>query len=135
VNIPNANADWWYAATYGYAIGTLTRVGGNFTDPGQHLTFVPNTETFDITSALSDPAFTPSVTYDSEYDFTWTAFNEYTVKPAATVTSFVSRTAYVPLPSNNIILEADFPDYELNVYDLPSASLTVAECGGTALIA
>ncbi|KAF2654311.1 hypothetical protein K491DRAFT_476005 [Lophiostoma macrostomum CBS 122681] len=133
VNIPSANADWWYAATYGYAIGTLSRVGGNFTDAGQHLTFVSNTDTFDITSALSDPVFTPSVTYDTEYNFTWTVFNEYTVIPAATVTSFVSQTAYIPLPSDNIILEADFTNYNLNVDDLPSATLTVAEGDGTIL--
>lgn len=135
VNIPQASVDWWFAATYEWSVGQLTRFNANSTDGKQYLTNIPNTDTFDVTSALSDVAWTNSEVYDPEWDMTWTYLEEYTVKPSATITSVISRTGYLPLPSDNIIPETDTPLYDINLTDIPPATLAVAGPNRTVFIA
>jgi hypothetical protein len=124
VNVPQASVDWWYAATYGWAVGQLDRTAGNFTEV--YRTFVPNTETFDVSSAISSEiAWTENYMYDAEWDVTWTFFDSYTVTPSALTTSILTRTGYKPLPSSasGLIPETDTTLYD--VTDIPPASIAV----------
>lgn len=75
---------------------------------------IPNTDTFDASSAISeDVAYTPKETYDAEWDFSYTIFEEYTVMPTAAATSIVTQNAAAPLPSGNIIPSTDSLSYML----------------------
>jgi hypothetical protein len=124
VNVPQANVDWWYAATYGSAAGRFDRTAGNFTEI--YRTFVPNTDTFDVSSAISnDIAWTESLTYDSDWDVTWTYYDSYTVTPSALTTSVLTRTGYKPFPSNGsgVIPETDTLLYD--VTDIQPATIAV----------
>ncbi|KAF2475300.1 uncharacterized protein BDR25DRAFT_101436 [Lindgomyces ingoldianus] len=135
VNIPQANIDWWYAATYEFPIGTLTKTANPFNDSKQYLTKIPNTETFDVTSALSDIAYTNSLTYDPEWNITWTYLEQYDVTPKAEITSVIPRTAALPLPSGDIIPATDAPLYDIDINSLPAASLAITGPTGTVFIA
>lgn len=127
VNIPSANLEWWYLATLDHVVGTLTESARNFTNMPGYLTMVPNTETFDVSSVISnDIAYTESVSYDSEWDMDWTLFEPYTVTPTAASTSVITRNAAVPLPSGNIIPSSDLALYESPVDGLPQASVPIA---------
>ena len=107
--------EWWYAATYYSAVGTFKRFIPNITGQhGPYLTMIPDTQNtpFDVASAItSDSAWTEHVTYDSEYDMTWTDYIPYTVTPSAATTSIVERD-YVPsLPAGNFFPESDIMTY------------------------
>lgn len=124
VHVPQASFDWWYAATFGSAVGVLKTVSGNYSVP--YLTNHPNTETFDVTSALNGPAWTPSLSYDPEWDVTYTFFFEYTVTPSATVTSVVSRSAYsAPIPPGTAIPEHELYLYQSDLMSLDPATLAI----------
>lgn len=115
VNVPSADIEWWYGATYASVMGTLTRFAPNITGAhGAYLTMVPNSQsdTFDVASAItSDSAWTEHVTYDSEYDYTWTDYIPYTITPSAATTSLVERN-YIPvLPPGNSFPESDIVKY------------------------
>lgn len=115
VNVPSANLEWWYAATFYSAVGTYTQFAPNWTNYlGQYLTMVPNTKTdsFDVASAIeNDNPYTEHVTYDSEYDMTWTDYVPYTVTPAAAATSVVELNNLPTLPPGN-----SFPASDLYTY-------------------
>jgi hypothetical protein len=134
VNVPQADLAWWYEATYRWPVAVLTRFDGNFTDDQVRLTRAANTDTFDVTNAMSEPAYTNSAVFDAEWDVTWTYMYEYTVKPAATITSVVSRSAYIPLPSD-IVLENEFPLYEMWPDEVAPASVVVPGRNGTGFTA
>jgi hypothetical protein len=131
--VPQASIDWWYAATYGFAVGTLRTAPGNFTQP--HMTNKPNTATFDVASALSEPAWTPSITYDPQWDITFTYMEEYTVKPSATITSVVSRTAYAPIPPGKAIPQDELALYQSDLDTLDPATLAIHGSNGTGFTA
>ena len=120
--------------TYQYDIGTLTSFKQNFTNR-EYATLVPATAPFDVSATLAGPGYTESLHYDPVYDETWTWKEEYTIKPSAQVTSVVTRTAALPLPSGNI-----FPVDELILYDtaphlLFPAEVAVTGATGTVYIA
>jgi hypothetical protein len=134
VNVPQASVDWWYAATYVWEVGNLLTVeGDNFTEV--HFTNMPNTATFDVQSAMNEPAYTMSEVYDPDWDMTFTMMAEYTVTPSATITSIVSRTAYSPIPSGKIILEHELPSYQLDIGTLGPATMAIAGPNRTAFVA
>ncbi|KAF2439664.1 hypothetical protein P171DRAFT_476788 [Karstenula rhodostoma CBS 690.94] len=115
VNVPSANIEWWYGATFYSAAGTYTAFAPNRTNyQGPFLTMVPNTQTgpFDVLSAIqSDSPWSEHVTYDSVYDFTWTDYIPYTVTPAAATTSVVERNYLPVLPSGNVFPVSDIYTY------------------------
>jgi hypothetical protein len=127
--VPQASIAWWYAATHGFAVGTVRSVPGNFTQV--HLTNVPNTATYDVASALSAPAYTPYLSYVPEWDVTLTLWDEYTVKPAATVTSVVTRSAYSPIPPGKTFLQKEFESYNFDLNALEPATLAIPARNGT----
>ena len=115
VNVPSAQIEWWYGPTYVSVLGVLTRFVPNISSAhGPYLTMIPNSpsDTFDVASAItSDSAWTEHVTYDSEYDMTWTDYLPYTIIPSAATTSLVERD-YIPvLPSGNSFPESDIVEY------------------------
>ncbi|KAF9728903.1 hypothetical protein PMIN01_13283 [Paraphaeosphaeria minitans] len=114
VNVPSANMEWWYGATFYSAVGTYTVFAPNFTHSVPYLTMIPNTQTgpFDVLSAIqSDSPWSEHVTYDSVYGFTWTDYIPYTVTPAAATTSVVERDYLPALPSGNV-----FPLSDIYIY-------------------
>jgi hypothetical protein len=127
VNVPQANLDWWYAATYDLQVGHLRRINGSYTDGLQRLSGIPNSESFNVASALSRPAYTTAELYDPDWDLTWTFKERYTVTPSATITSVLSRTQYQPMPSDNIILEKDRVSFMVNLPNAGPASLTIGQ--------
>jgi len=114
VNVPSANIEWWYAATYYSAMGTFTNSAANWTNYlGQYLTVVPNRNgPFDIASAISsDTAWTETVTYDPDWEMYWTQYEPYTVTPVAATTSIVQRDFRPSLPPGNT-----FPARDVYLY-------------------
>jgi hypothetical protein len=123
VNI-NGNLEWWYAATYVSAIGTLTSRAANWTDPGGFLTVNFNSGTFDVSSAISsDLAWSATVVHDPE-NGDWTSYEPYLVTPTAAATSVITRNAFPPLPSGNIVPSADILSY-LSLDAQPLASIAI----------
>jgi hypothetical protein len=115
VNVPSANIEWWYGATFYSAVGTYTQFAPNWTSyQGQYLTMYTNTQTgpFDVSSAIeSDSAWSEHVTYDSVYGFTLTDYIPYTVTPAAATTSVVERDYLPTLPPGNLFPASDLYTY------------------------
>ncbi|KAL5374014.1 hypothetical protein DPSP01_012248 [Paraphaeosphaeria sporulosa] len=114
VNVPSANMEWWYGATFQSAVGTYTAFAPNFTHSVPYLTMIPNTQTgpFDVLSAIqSDFPWSEHVTFDSVYGFTWTDYIPYTVTPAAATTSVVERGYLPALPSGNVFPVSDIYTY------------------------
>lgn len=115
VNVPNAAVDWWFAATYEYAVGTLNTLISNVTSASgvPVLTLAPATNSFDVSEAISD-------------------YGAYTVTPSAEITSIVSRSAVLPIPSPGTI---PVDDVENLSFDPLPASVAVTGASGTVFVA
>ncbi|KAF2274417.1 uncharacterized protein EI97DRAFT_350256, partial [Westerdykella ornata] len=135
VNVPQATIGWWYAATYQWPVADLMGVSGVFNDSQRHYTTMPQQATFNVTSVLTEYAYTTTEDFDSEWNMTFTYLLDYTVKPTAAVTSVITRTAYAPLPSGQIIAENDLGLYQTEPGALPAASFTVALANRTVPVA
>jgi hypothetical protein len=136
VNIASASIDWWYAATYQYGIATLTSFRANNTDGESYLKTVPVTKTFDVQSALeTDYAFTTSESYDSDWGWTWTNYEAYTVTPSAAITSVISRTALVPLPTGSFAPANDIYQYAAGVDNLAPATAAIIGAPNSTFVA
>lgn len=136
VNIPSARIDWWYLAAFQHIIATLTSFAANDTNGGSYLATILNTNTFDVTSALStDLLFTETSSYNAEWDWTITFMEEYTVRPTAAMTSIVTRTAAVPLPSDGFVPVEDIRQYSLPLYDLAPATFAITGAPNSAFTA
>lgn len=123
VNIPRANLEWWYLATYQSAAGRFETWSANVTNAADYLTLVPNTDTFDVSSTISaEFAWTPTVISDQWG--VWTDYDVYPVTPTAATTSIVTRNGARPVPSGNIIPASDARSYMLTT-DLPPATVTI----------
>jgi hypothetical protein len=83
----------------------------------------------------NDVVFTTVYEYDPDFDMTWTYWEQYTVTPSATITSVVTQTAYVPLPADGIILEADFQSYGLKDGEIAPATFAISDSNGTPFVA
>jgi hypothetical protein len=106
--VPNAAVDWWFAATYEYAVGTLLTLISNVTSANDApvLTLAPATDSFDVSDAMSD--------YFAE------------------ITSIVSRSAVLPIPSPGTI---SVDDVENLSFDPLPASVAVTGASGTVFVA
>lgn len=105
----------------------MTTAALNFTNP-QSYTLVPQTASFDVTSAVvSDFACTSTESYYSEFDFTLTMCEQYTGIPSAALTSVIYRSdGYSPFPSEGVIPISDALSYDLYRPDsFPSATAVV----------
>lgn len=126
VNIPSATLDSWYPPTYSYAVGTMTTEAANFSN-AETFTLVPQTTTFDMTSALAtDYACTTSFSYISAMDWTFAICMEYTEKPVATLTSIAYRSAYLPFPAGNTAPVIDALLYDIYTDGQPPATTTLS---------
>lgn len=126
INIYGASLDYWFMPTYSYPIGTMETSVLNFSN-SQSLTLVPSTATFDVTSALSsDFACTSTESYISDFDFTLTMCEEYTVRPSAAATSVIYRSeGYAPFPPGGVIPLEDAPSYDVYNPDLFASATAV----------
>jgi hypothetical protein len=120
--------------TYLYDLGTLTSFKQNFTNR-EYATLVPATAPFDVTETLALPGYTESVQYYPEFDESLTWMEEYTIKPSAQVTSVITRTAALPLPSGNILPVDDLLLYDTDPHLLSPAEVAVTGVAGAVYIA
>ena len=133
--MPNAAVDWWFAATYEYVVGTLSTLISNVTSANGApvLTLAPATDSFDVSEAISDYyAYTTSLYFDSTSNQTLTEYGAYTVIPSAEITSIVSRSAVLPIPSPGTI---PVDDVENLSFDPLPASVAVTGASGTVFVA
>lgn len=113
VNVPNAAVDWWFAATFEYAVGTLSTLISNVTSANSApvLTLAPATDSFDVSEAISD---------------------YYATSLSAEITSIVSRSAVLPIPSPGTIPVDDVGNLS---FDPLPASVAVTGASGTVFVA
>jgi len=111
--VPNAAVDWWFAATFEYAVGTLSTLISNVTSANSApvLTLAPATDSFDVSEAISD---------------------YYATSLSAEITSIVSRSAVLPIPSPGTI---PVDDVENLSFDPLPASVAVTGASGTVFVA
>ncbi|KAF2020158.1 hypothetical protein BU24DRAFT_134530 [Aaosphaeria arxii CBS 175.79] len=133
INVPNANINWWYAATYAFPTAKLFSIHGNYSRGSGYMSVIPNTERFDPASALSEVGWVEVLTYDPDWDVAWTYYEQYTVKPTAATTSVVSRLKH-PAPTSDIIAQQDVFDL-FSFQDPPPATIPIAVAQQTAFVA
>ncbi|KAF2743812.1 hypothetical protein M011DRAFT_489539 [Sporormia fimetaria CBS 119925] len=145
VYVPSASIDWWFEATYLWPVGTFFTVDSaaasgyglnvSWNDTEVRLGNTPQTTPFDVTSALNEPAYTPTSEYDEFFSEWFTYPLDYTISPTAASTSVITRTAYAPLPTNNIVLEKDVGLYETDPALLPPATVDIMGANRTVFVA
>jgi hypothetical protein len=114
----------------------LVEYKSNFTDGLTYATLRPAIATFDVSRTVNGQvALTPSVTYDPLYDQFYTNFVEYTVKPSAQITTIISRTAALPLPSGDIFPADDLRLYDIDPINLAPASVELSDVAGSVFVA
>ncbi|KAK1920061.1 hypothetical protein P3342_002357 [Pyrenophora teres f. teres] len=127
INIPNANVDYWFPATYSYVVATMTTDILNFTNAKSY-TLVPNPTPFDVSFALEhDWACTTTESYYPEDDYTITMCEAYKGKPTAAITSVAYRSSGIaPFPAGNVIPVSDATLYDVyNPESFPLATVTI----------
>ncbi|KAF2202523.1 hypothetical protein GQ43DRAFT_306908 [Delitschia confertaspora ATCC 74209] len=139
VNVPQANVNWWFGATFQYVVGTLTTVEANYnrTNATDYMSLIRESATFDVTQTINDGfyAYTSVPYYDDYYSESYYYVEPYTVIPSAASTSVVTRTAAFPLPSGDIVPITDYYLYDRSVADLSPPSVAITGPRGTVSVA
>ncbi|KAF3007622.1 hypothetical protein E8E13_008259 [Curvularia kusanoi] len=127
VNVLDASLDWWYPPVYFHPVASVAASWGNYSANSESYTLIPETTTFDATSAIQTAK---ACTHEW---ITYTAINytaqeciRYTEKPTAASTAVLFRSAVPPLPSNLEIAQDQAWLYDGLDIELPPMTTAVS---------
>lgn len=125
LNVLHASLDWWWTATYVYAVSTFS-IQLNSNDSATGWTLLPATTPFNVTSALAEATYSSTPYFNTYVNSTLYDFTYYTTPtPVAAATTIVTQTGVVPV--NATSGTGQIPD--LATTPAP-ASIVIPESGG-----